>query len=222
MMSNVFFNRIIILLCFSLAHGLRAQIAQECYLPPEDTLRYKPEVMKLQYEQYLDSLKAFKVMANYPAAVRKILSSNKEKQIAGIKILQETHEPEILPWIATFFQSEDQELKAAAYDALEELITYHALKRRDPEIGEKIIILPPSENDLDLQALAWPLYLALNRPDLYGISVQSSVASSSGYLLLEEFTPLLKRLLNSHHPAVQHAAKSALEIISNSKEQQTN
>jgi len=220
--AEIFFSRLLVVLSLSLAHGLRAQKVVDCYLPPELAPKYDPAKMEANYERFIDSLKAFKIMADYPGAVRKLLSSDKEKQLAGMKLLADSHEPEIMPWLVSFLHSEDDDLQRAAYAAMEELITYHALKRRDPEIGQKIVILPPGPDDFNLQALAWPIFQALNRPDLYPSSVLSTAAFSAGYLLLEDFEPLLKRLLNNEHPANQHAAKTALEIIENSRKQQTN
>lgn len=214
---QLFFSRVLVLASLSLAHGLKAQKIPDCGQTPSSAVHYDTEAMKAKFHRFIDSLSAFKIIADYPGAVRKILSSQKEKQLEGLKLLGESHEPEIMPWLVSFMHSEDLDLQWAAYSAMEELITHFALKRRDPSTPELIRIVAPAKEEIDLSPLAWPIFWVLNNPSQHQRLI-ASAAFSCGYLLLNEFKPLLEKLLHNEHPANQHAAKTALEIIANSVE----
>ncbi|HYT89953.1 MAG TPA: hypothetical protein VEL76_14700, partial [Gemmataceae bacterium] len=63
-------------------------------------------------------------------------------------------------------------------------------------------------DDLDLRPLAWLVVRMLNRPDDGNTHAYAAVLIR--YLELREFTPELRQLLQSRHPAVRDKAKWAL------------
>ena len=84
------------------------------------------------------------------------------------------------------------------------------MKRRDLSQPTKVVIKPLGPKDTDLRPLAWVITEMLRKPD--DGNTHAYAATMIGYLNLKEFEGQLKQLLKSRHPAVQNAAKNAMEM----------
>jgi hypothetical protein len=173
--------------------------------PPNKT------ALKQAYDAFVESLEYRSLAKDYPGAVRNLDSSDPKKQIVGIKTLAATEEVKAIPWIVPFIDSEDRHVRIQAGLSLNGIVATHQLKRRDKSHPEKVVILPPGPNDIDLKPMSWVIWKILRLPD--DGNSHAYAANMIGYLWLEEYEGELRKLLDSKHPAVARAAGNALEML---------
>jgi len=167
--------------------------------------------LKQRYDAFVKTLDDKRIAKDYAKAVAKLDSPDPKVRIVGIKTLAATEEIEVIPWIVPFLDSKERHVRIYAGQALNAVVASHELKRRDKSRPEKVIILPPGPDDLDLKPMAWVIFKMLRKPD--DGNTHAYAANMIGYLGLEEFEGELGKLLESKHPAVTKAATRALEML---------
>lgn len=172
---------------------------------------YNEEQFQEDYASFIESLDPMTIAKDYPKAIEKLLSIDPEKRLRGINILKETKELDIIPWLIPYFQSDHEYVRLDAYQAIESIVTYYVLQRRDMQ-APGIVIKPRKSTDPDLRPLAWLILKMLRLPDT-DPSIRSAAATMTGYLNLWFFEGELKELLNSQHPATVQSATYALELL---------
>ena len=90
--------------------------------------KYDEKVLKKQYLEFIDSLNYLDVVVDYRKAVKDLLSDNTERQIAAIKTLSQTNQPNVIPWMVPFLDSNDIYLRLAAANSIEQIVTWWALE----------------------------------------------------------------------------------------------
>lgn len=166
---------------------------------------------EFRYGLFVERLNTGQFALDYPGAVKKLDSNDAKIQVAGLMTLSATGELAAIPFIVRLLDSKDGEVRIHAGLALERLVSEDALKRRDTSQGAKIVIRPLDPKDTDLRPLAWVIVKMLQKPD--DGNMHAYAASMIGYLDLKEFEPHLGKLLKSRHPAVQNAARHALDLM---------
>lgn len=190
---------------------INGAIAQsQRFLKPD----YDEGILEIEYIRFIDSLDPMAIMSNYPKAIKNLLSVSADKQKIGIKTLSATKEIDIIPWLVRLVNSNDTYVQIETYFAIEELVSYYSLKRRDFSKPEGIFLRPISEEDVDLRPLAWLVLQMLRLPDSEA-SIRSYAATMTGYLNLKIFRQELNNLLESRHPATVTSAKYAIELLEN-------
>src|SRR5262249_32472126 len=91
------------------------------------------------------------------------------------------------------------------------LVEQYTLRRRDPRIGDRVVLKPRGPGDLDLHPLAWLVVKMLRKPDDGNTHAYAAVLIR--YLELRELVPRLRPLLRSRHPAVSDKARWGLEEL---------
>lgn len=193
--------------CLAAAQGTRERTA-----PSSPAAPYLEAQLKVAYERHIDSLNALKISLKYPGAIRLLLSKKIEKQLRGIDMLRATKEVEILPWLVPLVDSENEEVSIQALFAIERLVEYHVLLRRDMSQPEGIYIRALGPDDPDLRPLAWLLLQQFKRGDS-APNQMSYAATMAGYLNLHIFRTELQVLQQSRHVSVQRSATYALQMI---------
>ena len=127
--------------------------------------KYDEAALKITYTNFIDTLDPLIIVSNYPKAIKKLLSASYENQKLGIRILKETLEIEIIPWLIPFIDSKDNYLRIEAVMAISNLVVYYTLKRRDNNIPDRVSIKPMTSNDTDLRPLAWLILQMLRLPE---------------------------------------------------------
>ena len=182
--------------------------------------KYDEAALKITYTNFIDSLDPLIIVSNYPKAIKKLLSASYENQKLGIRILKETLEIEIIPWLIPFLDSKDNYVRIEAVMAISNLVVYYTLKRRDNNIPDRVSIKPMTSNDTDLRPLAWLILQMLRLPD-NNPNLRSYAATMTGYLNLQIFELEIEMLLDSKHPAVVNSAKYAIELLKNGHQENT-
>jgi len=189
-----------------------AQVVKECSAPSEKAALYNEAQLKVEFENFIDSLDAMKIAVEYPEAIKLLLSSRPEKKIQGIHMLESSNQIEVLPWLVPLTEADEQALGISALFAIKELVVNHTLRRRDMSRPEGIFIKPLEQGQVDFRPLAWMVLQHLRLGDAAPNRV-SYVATMAGYLNLGMFQVELEKLLQSRHPAVVNSAKHALQLI---------
>jgi len=182
-------------------------VADLTNLPP----KYNEAELKKRYDAFLLDLDYVQVAADYPKAVKDLLSGDAERQAKAIETLSATGEPCVLPWIVPFLDSESSSLRICAGYSIERVISGCALKRRDRTKLDNVVLRPLEAGDFDLRPLAWIALKMFRKPD--DGNTHAYAASITRYLEMKEFEDELRRALKSRHPAVSEKAKWALESI---------
>lgn len=177
----------------------------------ETRAQHEEQALKQRYDAFVESLNHRKLAEDYPGAVRNLDSPDPKKQIVGIKTLAATEEVAAIPLIVPFLDAEDRGIRIYAGQALNAIVATHQLKRRDKSRPEKVVILPPGPDDIDLKPVSWVIWKMLQMPD--DGNTHAFAANMIGYGGFEEYEPELRGLLKSEHPAVTTAAGRALEMI---------
>jgi len=175
--------------------------------PPADD----PEVkLRAAYERFAQGCDTRSIEKGYAKAVEQLRSNDPDTQQVGLQTLAASQSPDALLLIVPLLDSPNVHTPINAGLAIERIVEAVCLKRRDRAHLDRVSILPPGPNDVDLRPLAWVVQhmLKTEEPNL-----QSYAASMIGYLKLTEFADDLHALLNSRHPAVSNAAKSAIEMM---------
>jgi hypothetical protein len=174
----------------------------------------KVELEKSCYE-FIQSLDSLKMAHDYPQAVKNLLAVEPQKQITGLQTLSHVNDLNAIPLVIVFLDSDNIEVKVNAGSALERLVLFDALKRRDKNFPGGIAIKPLGRGDMDLRPLAWIVLRMMRSEDT---NLQGYAAIMAGYLGLDYFEDELRILEKSEQPAVSNSAKEALKILANSKE----
>lgn len=179
-------------------------------LPNSTTPKSEVELRK-SYDSFVDSLDTIKIVREYPKAIQNLLSPDPTKKITGLAILSASGEIEVIPWIVPHLDSSNSSVKIWAGSHLEKLVSSIILKRRNRENPSRVIINPLRSQDIDFRPLSWVIYQMLQNSDDGNSSAYAAIMI--GYIGLKEFEIELRQLLESRHPAVSNAAKSALEML---------
>ena len=209
MAKTIYFSLFISFLSFTHLFG------QVCIIRGPKKL-YNEDSLKVVYEKFSDSLDVMAITRGYPKAIENLLSPLAEKKKMGLKTLSATLEIEAIPWIIPLLNSEDHYVSGEASLALERLVFYTVLKRRDANPPERITILPLGPNDPNLTPLAW-IILKMFRSRQH--TINGNAATMAGYLNLAIFRKELETLTHSPHPAYVNAATHALDMIENGHRQ---
>lgn len=164
-----------------------------------------------RYNSFVQGLDTGRIARGYPEAVKKLDSTDPKSQIHGMKTLAATGDIAAIPFIVPFLDSNDSYVRIRAGVALKQLVSSHELKRRDMNHPGKIVIKPRGPNDTDLRPLGWVIGKMLKKPD--DGNTHAYAATMIGYLGLKEYETHLQQLLKSRHPAVQNAAKHAMDVL---------
>lgn len=163
------------------------------------------------FERYIESLDKDRISREYPQAIKMLRSDDPEAHATGIKTLAATGDLNVVAWLVPFLDSPDSDVRIWCGFHLQSLVAHEALKRRDPRIQDRVVILPRKPDDPDLTPLAWTLARMLEKPD--DGNTHAYAATMIGYLGLSEFERNLRALLRSRHPAVTRSAATALEML---------
>jgi len=172
---------------------------------------YDTAVLKKQFDTFMETLDPLVISKEYPGAVRKLLSSDLEKQLQAVRTLAETGGIEAIPWLLPFLESENKSLRIWTGASLNKLVSSYALKSRDLSRPEAVLIGPLHPKDKDLRPLAWIVLKMFRKPD--DGNTHAYAASMARYLGLNKFKRELEQCLTSGHPAVVNKAKWALESL---------
>jgi len=178
--------------------------------------KYNEADLKEEFDGFIEALDFLKVSKDYPGSIRKLFSSDPEKQIEAVKTLAATGKIEVIPWLLPFLDAEDKNLRIWTGSCLEKLVSSHVLKRRDMSRPELVLIRPLQPEDKDLRPLAWIVLKMFRKPD--DGNTHAYAASMARYLGRYEFQRELEHCLESEHPAVANKAKWALESLKRQKE----
>jgi hypothetical protein len=165
--------------------------------------------LKADYEWFVRDLDHRRVAEDYAKAVRNLRSEDRERQRVGLATLAATEEVAVIPWVVPLLDSRHPDVRLAAGLALARLVEALVLKRRDPAVGDRVVLKPRGPKDPDLRPLGWAVWQMLRQPD--DGNTHAYAASMVRYLELPAFAGDLRGLLQSRHPAVRDAARAALE-----------
>lgn len=182
-------------------------MADQKALPP----KYNEADLKKRYEALLTELDFVKVANDYPKAIKDLLGGDSEKQVIAVKMLGESGEPKVIPWLVPFLDSEDTPLRIWAGASIQRIIETSALRRRDPTRPDQILLRPLGEGELDLRPFAWIALKMFRKPD--DGNTHTYAVTLIRYLEAREFEDELRHCLLSDHPAVSDKAKWALESL---------
>jgi HEAT repeat protein len=169
------------------------------------------ETAEFRYDMFAERLSTGQFARDYPKAVKNLDSPDSKLRVAALKTLAATGEIAAIPFVVPQLDSKDGDVRIWAGVALQKLVATHELKRRDMSRPTRVVIKPLGPKDTDLRPLAWVIGKMLRKPD--DGNTQAHAATMIGYLGLREFEDDLKLLLKSRHPAVQNAAKNAMEMM---------
>jgi len=135
--------------------ALVAVISASSFAWAEDPLaRHNEPSLKQRYDAFAESLDNRQLAEDYPGAIRNLDSSEQRKQIIGIKTLAATDEPSAISQLVPLLDSEDHGVQIMAAQAISGLVVRHELRRRDKSQLDRVVILPPGPNDLDLRPVS--------------------------------------------------------------------
>ncbi len=195
------------LVVWLLASLMSTALAGQKALPP----KYNEAELRKRYEAFLLELDYVKVATDYPKLIKDLLSGDSARQVAAAKVLGETGEPTVIPWLVPFLDSEEASVRIWAGSSIEKVISVWALKRRDLTQPDRVVLRPLASGELDLRPLAWIALKMFRKPD--DGSTHAYAASVTRYLEAREFEDELRRSLQSPHPAVSEKAKWALQSL---------
>lgn len=167
------------------------------------------ETAESRYRSFARALDTDRIARVYAGAVEKLDADDSASQIQALKTLGATGEIDAIPWIVARLDAKDSDVRIWAGASLQRLVSAHMLRRRDRGRPSEVVIRPLGPDDTDLRPLAWVIDRMLRKPD--DGNTHAYAATMIGYLDLREFADRLEALLKSEHPAVQNAAKSAMD-----------
>ncbi len=180
--------------------------------PPRiDVSRHDQTKLKKDHEKLLASLKSQDVVGQHPRVVAALMGQESKAKIETLQLLARTADPNALPLMVPHLESQDDMVRIWAGATVSQLVEGYTLRRRDPKIGDRVVLKPRGKDDLDLRPLAWLVVQMLSEPDDGNTHAYAAVLIR--YLELHEFTPELRQLLQSRHPAVSGKARWALEEL---------
>jgi hypothetical protein len=182
-------------------------LADQKALPP----KYDEQDIKNRYDKFLLELDYVTVASDHPKAIKDLLSGNLERQVAAVKMLGESGDPRVIPWLVSALDAEDASLRIWAGSSIDKVIADCVLKRRDPTQPDRVVLRPLAPGDMDLRSFAWIALKMFRKPD--DGSTHAYAASITRYLEVREFEDELRRCLNSRHPAVSNKAKWSLQAL---------
>src|SRR5262245_15923901 len=174
--------------------------------PRDDEAKLKKDCGKL-----LASLKPQDLAGQHPRAVAALRGQEPKAQIEALQKLARTGDPNALPLMVPLLESQDPTVRIWAGATVSQLVEQYTLRRRDPRIGDRVVLKPRGPGDLDLHPLAWLVVKMLRKPDDGNTHAYAAVLIR--YLELRELVPRLRPLLQSRHPAVSDKARWALEEL---------
>ncbi len=173
--------------------------------------KYDECEIKSRYDQFLLELDYVAVATDYPKVIKDLLSGNSDRQITAVKMLSESADPRVIPWLVPFLDAEDSSLRIWAGCSIYKVIASWAYKRRDLSQLDRTVLLPLRDGEMDLRAYAWIALKMFRKPD--DGNTHAYAARITRYLEVKEFEDKLRRCLNSRHPAVSNRAKWALQAL---------
>jgi hypothetical protein len=190
-----------------LASFLSTALADQKALPP----KYNEADLKTRYDAFLLGLDYVKVATDYPKVIKDLLSGDSARQVTAVKMLGETGEPAVIPWLVPYLDSEDISLRVWASSSIDKVISTCALKRRDRTQPDRVVLRPLEAGELDLRPFAWVALKMFRKPD--DGNTHAYAVSMTRYLEAREFEDELRRCLLSRHPAVSGKAHWALQSL---------
>lgn len=172
---------------------------------------YDEMAMQREYRLFVSSLDYMAAVKDYPKAIKDLFSGDSQNQETALRILAETCDPRVIPWIVPFLDNEDGYLRALSGYSIEKIVSDYSLRRRDMSRPDKVVLKPLGKEDIDLRPLAWIALKMFRRAD--DGNTQAYAATIVRYLELKEFEGELRKCLNSRHPAVKNGALDALESL---------
>jgi hypothetical protein len=182
-------------------------LADQKALPP----KYDERDLKNRYETFLLALDYVTVASDHPKVIKDLLSGNSERQVAAVKMLGESGDPRVIPWLVSFLDAEEASLRIWAGSSIDKVISTCALKRRDHTQPDRVVLRPLAAGDLDIRPFAWVALKMFRKPD--DGNTHAYAASVTRYLEVREFEDELRRCVNSKHPAVSEKGKWALQSL---------
>jgi HEAT repeat protein len=179
--------------------------------PKIDSSREDEAKLKKGYEKLLASLKLQDYVGQQPRTIAALRGQEPKAQIEALQMLARIGDPNALPLMVPLLESQDPTVRIWAGATVSQLVEEYTLRRRDPEIGDRVVLKPRGRGDLDLRPLAWLVVQMLKKPDDGNTHAYAAVLIR--YLELRELVPNLRPLLQSRHPAVCDKAKWALEEL---------
>lgn len=172
--------------------------------PPDPDLR---GLARAAFVELAGCLDAPGFLADYGEIARSLRTGTREQCLDAARMCGASHDLRTIPILVSELRIPDREHQIAVALALEQLVSWHELQRRDPARPEAVHLLPRKEGETDLRPLRWVVeqLLRSGEPNL-----QAYACSMAGYLGLDALTPLLEALRSSRHPAAAHAAQAAL------------
>ena len=168
--------------------------------------------LQAQYEDFALSLDLQRFKDGYPALIKKLGSKDRDERIVALRTIGQSGETDAIPLVVPIVLNEsDRAVRIWASCALKDIVTSNEFKRRDRQHPERVVLLPRSDEDVDLRPLAWVLREMLATPDDGNTHVFA--ARMIGYLGLKRFEPDMRRLLESRSPAVTRSAVHALRLM---------
>jgi HEAT repeat protein len=179
--------------------------------PKVDSPRDDEAKLKKDYEKLLASLKPRDLAGQHPRAVAALRGQEPKAQIEALQTLARIGDPNALPLMVPLLESQDPTVRIWAGATVSQLVEQYTLRRRDPRVGDRVVLKPRGQNDLDLRPLAWLVVQMLKKADDGNTHAYAAVLIR--YLELRELVPNLRSLLQSRHPAVRDKATWALEEL---------
>ena len=179
--------------------------------PRIDVSRHDETKLKKDFEKLLASLKPQNIAGQHPRVVTALMGQESKAKIEALQLLARTADPSALPLMVPHLESQEDLVRIWAGATVSQLVEGHTLRRRDSKVGDRVVLKPRGKDDLDLRPLAWLVMRMLSKPD--DGNTHAYAATLIRYLELREFTPELRQLLRSRHPAVSNKAKWALEEL---------
>jgi hypothetical protein len=173
--------------------------------------KYDEQDLRNRYDAFLQELDYVTVASDYPNVIRDLLSGNSEKQVTAVKMLGESGDARVVPWLVSVLDSEDASLRIWAGSAIEKVISTCVLKRRDRTQPDRVVLRHRAAGEPDLRPLAWIALKMFRKAD--DGSTHAYAASVTRYLEIREFEDELRRCLRSKHPAVSEKAEWALRSL---------
>jgi hypothetical protein len=199
----------LLLLCFLPLTAVSDRGVQPA--PRLDLSRFDEARLKKEHEKWIASLKPQDFTRRHPRVVEALRSQQPKLMVEAMAGIGQTGDLDALPLLLPHLESQDTLVAIWAGSAVSQLVERHALRRRDPKVTDRVVLRPRGQGDPDLRPLAWVVLQMLEKPD--DGNTHSYAATMIRYLELREFTPQLRQLTQSRHPAVSDQAKWALESL---------
>ena len=169
--------------------------------------------LKESYRRFYESLDHVRIEKEYPKAVKLLESKVPVEQEIGLRVLAASEDVDAVYFIVPLLDAENARVRVMAGYALETIVSNQVLKNRDSSRPDRIVILPQKSGERDLKPIR---YIVEKMLDTDEPNIQSYAATMTGYLRIMELELVLRKLLNSEHPAVNNSAKYALELMGKS------